>query len=426
MASFKYAIVNEAPIYEKVIHNKGKKVINRILLGTYVSIVENSGDWFKVATAGPDGWMHKDLLGDSMGLKVFFIDVGQGDGVLIEIGKYKILVDAGPDLNTYNYLTKWQYTYLLKENVKVHIDYLIISHFDIDHYKGFISILQDKRFTFGTICHPGILKFASKDNPFNSGLGNVVSNGGGRFLTHVFDDLLGVDPSVPFNRDITRFFKVLNNAHAQGRVSTTKRTKVGDAILDEVIDGQVFKMEVLAPFTEVVGNEPAFIYWSDDGKTINGHSLVMKLTFGTRTLLLGGDLNTHSEEYLMGKYADENPFDVDVAKSCHHGSSDFSVAFMNKINACATIISSGDNEGHAHPRADAIGCAGKYSKSIRPLVYSTELARSTNLIKNKILFGMINLRSNGKDIYISQMKEVKNNSDLWDSYKVDDAIVPID
>jgi hypothetical protein len=134
--------------------------------------------------------------------------------------------------------------------------------------------------------------------------------------------------------------------------------------------------------------------------------------------LLGGDLNTLSENYLMSMYPDQNPFEVDVAKSCHHGSSDFTENFMKRINPYATIISSGDNEGHAHPRADAIGCAGKYSKSKRPLVYSTELARSTNLKKNEILFGMINLRCNGNDIYISQMKEVKKHSDLWDSYKV--------
>lgn len=161
-----------------------------------------------------------------------------------------------------------------------------------------------------------------------------------------------------------------------------------------------------------------FAYWKDEGQTINGHSLVLKLTFGSRTLLLGGDLNTYSQNYLMGKYAPANPFEVDVSKSCHHGSSDFSEKFMELINPFATVISSGDNEGHAHPRADAIGCAGKYSKSIRPLVYSTELARSTDLKNQKILYGMINLRCNGSDIYMSQMKEVKNNADLWDSYLV--------
>jgi hypothetical protein len=89
---------------------------------------------------------------------------------------------------------------------------------------------------------------------------------------------------------------------------------------------------------------------------------------------------------------------------------------MQKVNPYATVISSGDNESFAHPRADAIGCAGKYSRGSRPLVYSTELARSYNPATNKILFGMINLRCNGSLICISQMKESNTPNDLWDSY----------
>lgn len=189
-------------------------------------------------------------------------------------------------------------------------------------------------------------------------------------------------------------------------------------VLQEEIEGQQLRLEVLAPFTEKVKNKQMFRYWVDDGKTINGHSLVLKLTFGQCSFLFGGDLNTVSEKYLMAQYGAANPFEVDVAKSCHHGSSDFTEDFMDKINAYATVISSGDNEPHAHPRADAIGCAGKYSRSKRPLVYSTELARSVNLVSRKVLYGMINARCNGADIYMAQMKEVNKPGDMWDSYLV--------
>jgi competence protein ComEC len=414
MAEFKYASVNEATIYESVVNEKGKKPINKILMGTYVEITAKDGEWYRVKTAGPDGWMHSNQLSDEMGLKVFFLDVGQGDGVLLEIGDFKILIDAGPNNSMHNYLTKWQYTYLLNRKEKIHIDYLIISHFDIDHYKGVIKILNDNRFTFGTIAHPGILKFASKNNPYNTGLGDKISVDGKTYLTKIFDNLLKVNEPAAFNRDVTSFM----NALQQAPVQKAKRYKQGDTLVKKTIEGKEFRIEVLAPFTEKVSNKNMFVYWKDEGQTINGHSLVLKLTFGSRTLLLGGDLNTYSQNYLMGKYASINPFEVDVSKSCHHGSSDFSEKFMELINPLATVISSGDNEGHAHPRADAIGCAGKYSKSIRPLVYSTELARSTNLKNQKILYGMINLRCNGSDIYMSQMKEVKNNADLWDSYLV--------
>ena len=47
------------------------------------------------------------------------------------------------------------------------------------------------------------------------------------------------------------------------------------------------------------------------------------------------------------------------------------------INASATVVSSGDYESHSHPRPDALGAFGKHGRGERPLIFSTELARST-------------------------------------------------
>lgn len=417
--AFKYCAVNEATVYESVTPTgKGKKPINKILMGTYVTIVEEKEEWYKVKTAGPDGWMHADQLSDDMGLKIFYLDVGQGDGVLIEAGNYKILIDAGPSDNMFNYLTKWQYKYLLDDNKKIHIDYLIVSHFDQDHYKGFIKILGHAGFTFGQICHAGILKFASSENTYRTGLGDTIQKGGITYLTTIFDNLLTIEEPVPFNRDITAFLHQLEKAKVENRVQKAKRLGQGETIIQKTIEGKPFKLEVLAPFIEKVSNKKVYVYWKDDGKTINGHSLVVKLSFGNRSFLFAGDLNSLSENYLIEKYENENPFEVDVAKSCHHGSSDFTETFMALVNPYASVISSGDNETFSHPRADAVGCAGKYSKGTRPLVFSTELARSTDLKNKKILYGMINCRCNGDKIYMSQMKEASTNTDLWDSYEI--------
>jgi len=49
-------------------------------------------------------------------------------------------------------------------------------------------------------------------------------------------------------------------------------------------------------------------------------------------------------------------------------------------------------------------------------VFSTELARSVS--KEKIIFGMINLRCDGQSIYMAQMKEANIPADIWDSYRV--------
>lgn len=279
--------------------------------------------------------------------------------------------------------------------------------------------MNDKRFTFGTIYHAGILKFAAKSNPYNTGLGDVVEHNGKEYLTKIFDSLLQASEPAAFNRDITNFMDAVKKAAAENRLGKTKRLAAGTTAISRTIESKKFRIDILGPFTEKIGGRHRFMYWHDEGKTINGHSLVLKITFGERTFLFGGDLNTSSELYLLQQYGSNNPFMVDVAKSCHHGSSDFTEAFMQQVNPFATVISSGDNESFSHPRADAVGCAGRYARGSRPLVYSTELARSVS--KSKILFGMINLRCNGKDIFMNQMKETNRPADMWDAYTLPGA-----
>jgi hypothetical protein len=56
------------------------------------------------------------------------------------------------------------------------------------------------------------------------------------------------------------------------------------------------------------------------------------------------------------------------------------------MSASVTVISSGDSEGHDHPKPQVVAAAGvaghltvKEDEIITPLVYSTELARSISL-----------------------------------------------
>jgi hypothetical protein len=79
-------------------------------------------------------------------------------------------------------------------------------------------------------------------------------------------------------------------------------------------------------------------------------------------------------------------FQCDVTKGCHHGSEDVSFAFLQAMAAAVTVISSGDAEGHDHPRPRIVAASGatghlsvEGDELITPLVYSTELARSVSL-----------------------------------------------
>ena len=70
-------------------------------------------------------------------LKIYFIDVGQGDSTLIITpNNKKILIDCGEG-NTSVLLD-----YLLDRRIKT-IDYVIISHFDSDHCNGLIDIVKN-------------------------------------------------------------------------------------------------------------------------------------------------------------------------------------------------------------------------------------------------------------------------------------------
>ncbi len=72
-------------------------------------------------------------------------------------------------------------------------------------------------------------------------------------------------------------------------------------------------------------------------------------------------------------YDNKNKSDqTEVAKILSE-SSGFEVSFMKKMKPYTTVISSGDNESYAHPKADAIGCTGRYTRGSRPKVFSTEL-----------------------------------------------------
>lgn len=94
----KYVKNNEARIFgfDPITFARKSRAVNRVLMGTYLKLTHEDGDYYFTATAGPDGWIHKDDTSDHMGLKVFFLDVGQGDGTLLEIGDSRILIDGGP------------------------------------------------------------------------------------------------------------------------------------------------------------------------------------------------------------------------------------------------------------------------------------------------------------------------------------------
>lgn len=411
-------------------NGKGKSMNNTILMGSFVTILDGvNGDWQKIKAFGIEGWIDKSCLGDSPDFKCFYVDVGQGDAALVEVGNddngLKIIIDGGPSDNLSRYLSKWQYKYYLNNNIKVKIDYIFISHFDKDHYQGLIDIINDEHYTFGTIYHNGIAKF-NKDKvtfptDYNTTLGKREKVDGQNYITTTFSsigELESLKNKGGMLDLMEKFLTAVKNAYEQGRLSNFQQIDYQTEIPSKIINLKEFKIEILGPVSSQINSKLAYKYFDDEAHTINGHSIVLKLKYGGRSFLFGGDLNIPSETHLLNHYQGQKVFEVDVAKSCHHGASEFTTDFMAKVNSLATVISSGDNESYSHPRADAIGCAGKYSRSLRPLVFSTELARSSNVKTDEVKYGMINLRCNGDKIIMAQMKEAYTDGKVWDLYEL--------
>jgi hypothetical protein len=151
--------------------------------------------------------------------------------------------------------------------------------------------------------------------------------------------------------------------------------------------GDAASIRVLGPVEYDVEGKSGLLKLGADSKTTNGNSVLLRLDYGRARILLTGDLNKASQQALLEAYTgDRIAFQCDVAKACHHGSEDVSFAFLQAMNAAATVISSGDGEGHDHPRPRIVAASGASGymtvvkdEIITPLVYSTELARSVNV-----------------------------------------------
>ena len=111
--------------------------------------------------------------------------------------------------------------------------------------------------------------------------------------------------------------------------------------------------------------------------TINGHSIVLRLTYGDWRMLYAGDLNDEAErELLRAHRAGEIDLEAEILKVPHHGSADFSPDFLSVVRPLVSIVSSGDESArkeYIHPRATLMSALGKHARDGEPLVFVTEL-----------------------------------------------------
>ena len=398
------------------------------------------------------GFIELSRLSSTQQLKIFYLDVGQGDACLIEAEKAMIIIDGGPNSGLHRYLKK-RLKALRRADTAVgitpreflFIDKVFVSHFDKDHYRGLTAVLKDPNFKIGRLYHNGLPRYgASSDKDLE--LGTIINHDNG--TRSISTDFTGISSARELlvsgefqtkkgnNNNFWKFLDALINAndHPNPRLQSVKRLVARKTFDPSVITiGDDLQFQVLGPLTTKQTGSIRLPVFSNPHKiastnhspspseshTINGNSLVLRLTYKNTSFLFGGDLNQPAQRYLRARYDDQfNIFQSDVNKACHHGSSDFEVEYLRDVSPSATVFSSGDSGSYDHPLPDAIGAAAKYSAGKFPLVFSTELARDTS-VGGKVKLGHINARSNGDTIVMAQKKESPRRSKkLWHTFGV--------
>jgi len=450
------------------------------------STISAKGHHFEIPTA--------DLMEDGI-LCLWQIDCGQGDAGFLRFPNGKTMfVDGGPGplmtnspaqvpafLRWMRYVDQsWRDEFDYQQG-RFHIDAVVCSHPDYDHYGGFLDMIRDLQrgwFGFGTVYHNGIGRFDGTHTEFADGqglsqLGPVEGSGPPElYLTSLidgFDDVRTYAERRDGRRwklsgsygDWLRELASLEGAGVEGLM----RVHSAMGALPGFSGGAGTNVRVLGPVEESWNNKPALRYIDGTKKnamkkpslTRNGLSVVLRVDCGDVRILLTGDLNFKSQALLL-HHIPALEFKCHVAKACHHGSEDVSTTFLQAMAPIATIFSSGDNETHAHPRAKVLGMAGGYSpkvtagkasfldleerKHVGPLIYSTELSRSVQLFEpaklekgdreirgatlssrgaggrkgpvkrvsdwllaDSLIYGLVNVRTDGKRVVIGVMKE---------------------
>lgn len=461
-------------IYKK---STGSSWNEHLLFGDYILIrdLEIENKRVKVRCRNSNGWAKVSEIFNERVLEVNFIDIGQGDGChIVTPDDQHILIDAGEFDNMNRYLY-WRF-YLYNKTRPLPFPFkVVISHSDKDHYKGFEHVFANSKIRISEIYHNGIVERPGDSHPFGKVEDGLITS-----LVTDSPQMLEIITNPDKRKGTNSMYpKVLYKVLKYNPGVDFKMLSIENHYLSHFDDGnQVndkdFCIKTLGPIIETRDGKIGLRTIKNQGKDKNGHSVLLKLVYDKVRILLGGDINEEFGELITRHFENLdslNELQVDAAKSCHHGSNHFHYGFLEAINSPATVISSGDDESYCHPRPDTLGALGKCGYGDKPLIFSTELARSNkeitrkNILKLTSLFakieelkkqiaelkkagakkgdpdiksceskiskcnkdinsfltkyGMINLRTDGRNMIIAQKLERASGSGKWDIHQLE-------
>jgi len=234
--------------------------------------------------------LQKQAIYDKSAFSMHVIDMGQGDAILLEKdGKYA-MIDAGETSTPSERDGRTKiFKYLDEHGVKT-IEFLLLTHQDYDHIGSALDLIKNYN----------IKKVY--DNGFPHTTKTYLN-----LMTYILEN------DVPY-----------------------QQIREGDKIESPWKD---VTFTVLSPPQDLIDDDT------------NHNSIVLKVTYGDVSMLLTGDAEKQSENYILSTDAD---ISAQILKAGHHGSKNGSTNnFLNAVSPETVIISAGTTEtgnsyGHPH------------------------------------------------------------------------------
>lgn len=219
-------------------------------------------------------------------LQVVFLQIDRGDSIYINTPHHKeIMIDGGYNISTLVSLEKHRPFW------DKHLDLLILTHSDSDHYLGFLDILD--RFSVGNILMTGSTKYSP---PFQKLLKKIS------------------EKNIPII--------------------------YADQYKDFVVDGVTF--DIISPLSSRVGEKSKG----------NNESLVIKMQYHQQSILFTGDIEQKTEALLL---ASGKNVHADILKVPHHGSrSSSSENFLRAVNPQQAVFTTGTKNQFGHPHKEVL------------------------------------------------------------------------
>jgi len=235
-------------------------------------------------------------------LRVTFLDVGQGDGEVVEFPDGKVmLVDAGQRMEGYDIGTRVVIPYLKWRGIR-RVDDVVVTHPHSDHLGGVPAVLRGIPVT-------------------------EVIDAGSTAKSYLCQEFKRILDSIGVPVDTVR-------------AGSTVDTYPG------------IRCYVLHPSGEFVPSlqHPA--------RNLNNESVVLKIVFGATTLLLEGDAERDAEARMVRVY--DRFLKCDLLKVGHHGSpTSSSVPMMDRVQPQTAVISVGARNKFGHPAPRTLALLNK-------------------------------------------------------------------